>query len=58
MSDQLVAEAATYTTDAHPRPQRDSNPRPKQSSGLRSMPQTARPPGRVVTNLPDDNAVL
>ena len=26
-SDQLVAEAATYTRDIHQRPQRDSNPR-------------------------------
>jgi len=40
-SDQLVAEAATYTThkrDKHPCPQRDSKPQSQKSSGRRPMP--------------------
>jgi len=44
--DQLVAEAATYTTNTieHPFPRRRSNPRSEQSNGCRPTPYTARPP--------------
>jgi hypothetical protein len=49
MSDQLFAEAATYTTNTrerHPRDPRDSNPHPSnQTAADLSTSYTARPPG-------------
>jgi len=48
ISDQLVAEAATYSTqsinipDKYPFPQRDSNLLPQQTRGFRSMPYITR----------------
>ena len=53
-SDQLVAEAATYTTHTrheYPCPQRDSNPRSQQSSGR--YDHTYRGAGRVINTTPD-----
>jgi len=38
MSDQPAAEAATYTTDAHPSPQRDPKPRPLQQTSFKARP--------------------
>ena len=49
MSDQLVADAATYTKpntrEEHPCPQRDSDPRSQQSGGRRPKPYTSWLPG-------------
>jgi len=38
MRDQLVSWAATYATDEHPCPQRDSSPWSQQFSGCRHTP--------------------
>jgi len=42
-SDQLVAEVATYTTDEHHNPQRDSNPGTQHTGDRRPTPHTALP---------------
>ena len=46
--DQIVIEAATYTTDEPPCPQRDSKLQSQQPRGCRPAPQTARPADRLL----------